>query len=68
MEMRLMQAIGEVKDCIPSGGTADRALVRADDAHDRINNMQKEDRVWNGVNSLGVIAATMLAAIFGVDK
>lgn len=68
MEMRLLEAINEVKDCIPSGDIADRALTRADKAHDRINEMQKEDRIWNGVNSLGVIIATTVATVFGINK
>lgn len=68
MELRLSTKIDSLRDCMPSAEKLDRAYKRADDAHTRLDGLQKEDRIWNGLNSIGVIIAGALATLFGAKQ
>jgi uncharacterized protein YqhQ len=45
-----------------------RAADRAEDAHKRINDLQKQDKSWNMLNSIGVVIASILATVFGLGN
>ena len=68
MERRLSEKIDSIRDCIPSVEVVKRAADRAEDAHKRINDLQKQDKSWNMLNSIGVVIASILATVFGIGN
>jgi len=68
MERRLSDKIDALQKCMPDSALINKINERAESAHSRIDDLQKTDRSWNIINGVGVIIATAVASIFGLNK